>query len=71
MPIKQILKWGGLAVAATGSLIASWWFGKEKGREEGYKEGTVDQASRDAKKMKEMKDAHDRDRKDFEDILNK
>lgn len=70
MPIKQIFKWGGIVVVAVGSAVASWLLGKEKGKEEGYKKGTIDQAHRDAKKMKEMKDAHDRDRREWSDILN-
>lgn len=64
----------GGGVAAAGGAYA---VGKSVGHKEGKKEGTVEQAARDEKKMKEMHKKHENDRKRwneqkqaYEDLLD-
>ena len=65
---------GGGAVAAGGAAYA---VGKSKGHKEGKIEGTIEQSQRDEKKMKEMHQNHESDRKrwnkekqEYEDLIN-
>lgn len=65
---------GGGTVAAGGAAYA---IGKSKGHKEGKIEGTIEQSQRDEKKMKEMHQKHESDRKrwneekqEYEDLLN-
>lgn len=65
---------GEVAVAAGGAAYA---IGKSKGHKEGKIEGTIEQSQRDEKKMKEMHQQHECDRKrwneekkECEDLLN-
>lgn len=65
---------GGIAVASG----AAYAVGESIGHTKGKKEGTVEQATRDEKKMKEMHQKHENDRKcwneqkqSYEDLLDK
>ena len=51
---------GGTVVAGA---AAGYVYGKSTGHTEGKKEGTAEQAARDEKKMKEMQEKHENDRK--------
>lgn len=64
---------GGVAAIGGGAYVV----GKSVGHKEGKKEGTVEQAARDEKKMKEMHQKHENDRKRwneqkqaYEDLLD-
>ncbi len=65
---------GAAAAVVTG---VAYTFGKIAGHEEGKKEGTIEQAARDEKKMRDMQQKHEDDRnrwskqrQEYEDFLN-
>lgn len=55
----------GGGVAASGVAYAT---GKKSGKIEGKKEGTIEQAARDEKKIKKMHQKHEKDRKHWNEM---